>query len=147
MQSRHIYSLRGAWWKRKLFSRSRTFTRPIFAKIRHYCCHGTTYRPMDPSSAIPRDGAGERTRFFWWRTACNTWQYLVSGPWSPAGNRDVFPYARPLPFAANGSGGHAEAKRRPGTHRGRRGGLTVCFPFSPLQPPRIYPRLVACLRE
>ena len=35
------------------------------------------------SSAIPRDGAGERTRFFWWRTACNTWQYLVSGPLVP----------------------------------------------------------------
>lgn len=38
--------------------------------------------------------AGEEdARFFWWRTACNTWQYLVSVPRTvpPAGSAVCFP--------------------------------------------------------
>lgn len=37
-------------------------------------------------STVGRRGTQRGERFFWWRTPCNTWQYLVSGPRSPAGS-------------------------------------------------------------
>lgn len=38
------------------------------------------------SSTVGRRGTRRGERFFWWRTPCNTWQYLVSGLRSPAGS-------------------------------------------------------------
>lgn len=65
---------------------------------------------------------------------------LYRGRGPPLVTRCVFPYARPLPFAANGSGGHAEAERG---HTEDVVGALPCASPSALS----YPRLVACLRE
>lgn len=65
---------------------------------------------------------------------------LYRGRGPPLVTRGVFPYARPLPFAANGSGGHAEAER--GHTEDVVGALPCASPSAPS-----YPRLVACLRE
>lgn len=48
----------------------------------------TTERPTkgDQGGGFHRWGTQRGERFFWWRTPCNTWQYLVSGPRSPAGS-------------------------------------------------------------
>jgi len=51
---------------------------------------------------------------------------LYRGRWSPAGNRDVFPYARSLPFAANGSGGQAATPKPSGDTPRTSWGLYHC---------------------
>lgn len=105
---------------------------PAFVKIRHYL--RATSRPVDLSNGIPNDGTGERVRFFWWRTACNTWQYLVSGPWSPAGNRGCFPLCTTAAIRCERQ--WRPRRSRAGTRRGRSWGpYRARFPYSPLVPP------------
>lgn len=41
---------------------------------------------LPPKEHETKEEREDTERFFWWRTACNTWQYLVSGPRSPAGS-------------------------------------------------------------
>lgn len=90
---------------------------------------------------IEREG-GEEGGSFWWRTACNTWQYLVSGPRSPAGST-VFSMRgtaiRPLSslLRADASGGFESNQqlvvgRKRETHRWAR--LT---PLTPGPTPRV----------
>lgn len=103
---------------------------PLFSSWRDLSSRGPGWNTF---RAAGRKNAGRNAYvFFWWRTACNTWQYLVSGLWSPAGNRGVFPCAQPLPFAANGSGGHAEAER--GHTEDVAGALPCASPSAPSYP-------------
>lgn len=94
--------------------------------------------PAGTSNGIPRCGIGERARFFWWRTACNTWQYLVSGPRSPAGSAVVFLYARSLAIRCEC---RVPSKSSGDTHRGCCGHFTLHSLFdrfvTPSPPPPV----------
>lgn len=89
-----------------------------------------------------RGGRERSERFFWWRTACNTWQYLVSGPRSPAGST--------LFYSIRGAAIRFSAPRMPVVRRLRfHGGhqAVVGPPPHPCTPARLRPDPLACLQE
>lgn len=72
--------------QRPLFKHPEESGSALFEVVNRHGRAGQDIRATTERDKMKEEKGWQSERFFWWRTACNTWQYLVSGPRSPAGS-------------------------------------------------------------